>query len=684
MEDIFYRLIRRLRPDLENMSAQQRMGGTANTITLLYTFPLAAISLVWLVLVSEWALIVENWLTFVLLAVLLYLFNRFNFFIVTEIRSGGYANTEGALDGMVLWSGLFLFGPTMLWADVLWNLVNLVRGLWQEHSPAYIWQQLRASSSSIAASLLSSLVGLHVYRLMGGEIPLGELEAQVLVAAMAAILVHFLITVLVFGGYIGYVLWALKNVLKSDLGLTAHFFILAFALPALANPFAILTAYLYSQGGLLYYLFMMVGLLLVAVLARRLSRAIEGSRQQSRQLEELERLGRAILNSPPDSSTLPKLLEEHVPPMFSSSSILIWSEESGILLNHPNSFQVERAQIWNWLHAQHQAQFFRANETLPWLEKSSAHPPLLLAPVLHTEHNHAIGGVYIELRSLAVMWDVRSLTALLPAAQTLCAQVSSALHRANVYRETLAMQKTLQELSLARSIQASFLPVELPQFGGWQLHAALEPARQIAGDFYDFILLPDNQVGVVIADVADKGLGPALYMALSSTLLRTFASQFPSEPARVLSATNQRILQDAHANLFVTVFYGVLDPVSGRLVYANAGHPPALIIDGEQSTSQRSLRNTGMPLGIDSESKWSEEVVHLASGNILVLYTDGVTDAQNSLGEFIDRQSVINRIYEHLAHPVQTIQQSIFDEIHHFVGEAPRFDDITLVIVKRE
>jgi sigma-B regulation protein RsbU (phosphoserine phosphatase) len=266
----------------------------------------------------------------------------------------------------------------------------------------------------------------------------------------------------------------------------------------------------------------------------------------------------------------------------------------------------------------------------------------------------------------------------------LSAQVASALRRAQVYEETLAMQKTLQELSLARSIQASFLPEELPKLAGWQLHAALEPARQIAGDFYDFIPLPDGKLGIVIADVADKGLGPALYMALSSTLLRTFASQYPDQPARVLSATNQRILQDARANLFVTVFYGVLHPDSGQLVYANAGHPPAYLISGGDSITQQSLRNTGMPLGIDSESTWHEETIQLVPGEVLLLYTDGVTDAQNSQGEFIDRQTVLNCIYKNIDLPLHSIQESIFDEIHQFVGGAPRFDDITLVIIKRE
>ena len=684
MEDFVYRMVRRLRPDLENVGGQQRIGGVADVITLFYTLPLAVVGLVWLVKVSNWGLMADNWQVFLMLGVLMYLFNRFSFFIVTEIRSGGYANTQGALDGMVLWSGVFLFGPTVLWLDVFWSTANLVRGLFQARSPSEVWNRLRATASGLATTELGILLALPLYRTLGGKFPMGELTNQVLLAGMAAILLHFALTVMIYLGYTVYVIWALRHVLNAPTGAAVHFFVLAFLLPALSNPFAILAASLYHQGGALFYLYDMVGMLLVAVLARQLSRAVENSRLQSRQLEELERLGRAILNAPPDLSTLPALLEEHVPPMFSANRVLIWSEENGALFNYPDTLGIDRARVWGWLHTQNQARYIQDREPLPWQSSSLAQAPLLVAPLIHPEHQHTIGGVYIELRTLALRWDARSLAALLPAVQTLGAQVASALRRAQVYAETLAMQKTLQELSLARTIQASFLPEEIPQLSGWQMCAALEPARQIAGDFYDFIPLPDGRLGIVIADVADKGLGPALYMALSSTLLRTFALQYPAEPARVLSATNQRILQDARANLFVTVFYGVLSPESGQLVYANAGHPPAYLITTAQPDGLQMLRNTGMPLGIDSETSWREETISLAPGELLMLYTDGVSDAQNNRGEFIDRQAVLNCLYEHLHKPVQDIQRSIFDKIHQFVGDAPRFDDITLVIAKRD
>jgi serine phosphatase RsbU (regulator of sigma subunit) len=244
------------------------------------------------------------------------------------------------------------------------------------------------------------------------------------------------------------------------------------------------------------------------------------------------------------------------------------------------------------------------------------------------------------------------------------------------------MQKTLQELSLARTIQASFLPETIPDLPGWQLSAILEPARQVAGDFYDFIHLPDGKLGILIADVADKGLGAALYMALSSTLIRIFAVEYYRDPALVLRTVNQHILRNARANLFVTVFFGVLDPTNGVLSYANAGHNPPYIFSAENGI--KTLNNTGMPLGIDEDNNWGQDEVSILPGEMLLLYTDGVTDAQNDNGEFIDRKVIVSTAQQNMSKSTQDVLQSIMNRVHNFVGDAPRFDDITLVILGRE
>jgi sigma-B regulation protein RsbU (phosphoserine phosphatase) len=288
----------------------------------------------------------------------------------------------------------------------------------------------------------------------------------------------------------------------------------------------------------------------------------------------------------------------------------------------------------------------------------------------------------MELQALTIPWDLRSVQRQLPAVQALAAQVASAINQTQGYAKSLAMQKTLQELALARSIQASFLPETLPSLPGWQIAAALEPARQVAGDFYDFIHLSDGKLGILIADVADKGLGSSLYMALSGTLIRTFATDHVQEPATVLKTVNQHILRNARANLFVTVFFGVLDPINGLLSYANAGHNPPLLVGTNNGIKM--LENTGMPLGIDTLNEWGEQEITISPGETLLMYTDGVTDAQNEHGEFIDRKIILNALQQNIGKSALDIQNSILDKVHHFVGEAERFDDLTLVVLVRE
>ena len=682
MDDTFFHLARKLRPDLNSLSGQRRLGGVADVVSLLFSLPLLVVALVWLVRVSDWRVVGQQWPLVLLLGALIILFNRFSFYIITEIRSGGYANSQGALDGIVLWTALLILGPVAIWLDVLWNLGNFIYNWRTTRTVSSAWSRARVLITSTASNALALLVGWRVYLAFGGEIPLRGLVLGQIMPAMAGMLVQFLVTILVHGGYIGYVVWALRNVMHTPTGRAVNFFVLAMALPALANPFGILAAGLYLEDGISLFLFDMIGLLLVALLARRLSQAAEASRQQSRQLEELEKLGRAIINAPPDASELPEILKTHVPMMFASRGIAIWTASRGLLLHEPADWEMDVQPVWKWLQRYHEPKVFLPVDAIPWQSRPSPHESLMVAPIQNADSGEPEGLVYLELQTLAVPWDARSVASLLPAVQSLSAQVASACQQARAYAETLSTQKVVQELALARRIQDSFLPERIPQVPGYQITASLEPARQMAGDFFDFIELPDGRLGVLIADVADKGLGPAMYMALSRTLIRTFAMQIPDQPAQVLATVNQRILDDARANLFVTVFYGVLEPSSGLLTYANAGHTPPYLVNANPGV--QTLRNTGMPLGIDEDSTWTQETVVLHPGDVLLLYTDGVTDAQNSQGEFIDRKAILNITNHSLGQPVEQIHQAILQGVHDFVGDAPRFDDITLVILGRD
>ena len=226
----------------------------------------------------------------------------------------------------------------------------------------------------------------------------------------------------------------------------------------------------------------------------------------------------------------------------------------------------------------------------------------------------------------------------------------------------------------------------MPELSGWQLAAALEPAKETSGDFYDFISLPNGRLGILIADVVGKGMGAALYMALSRTLIRTYAAQYDSQPALALKAANQRIQMDSHADMFVTVFYGILDPSDGTLTYSSAGHNPPFLLGSKNRAAPQALERTGIPLGMFEEMSWDQNLVHLAPGDRLVLYTDGITEAQNQQGAFFGPERLLSVAQAKLGCSAQVIQAALLEAVHEFVGPAsgPTQDDITLVILARE
>jgi serine phosphatase RsbU (regulator of sigma subunit) len=257
--------------------------------------------------------------------------------------------------------------------------------------------------------------------------------------------------------------------------------------------------------------------------------------------------------------------------------------------------------------------------------------------------------------------------------------------------------KRTQELALAGRVQASLLP-RPPSLPGWELAAVLRPARQTAGDFFDFIPLPVGRLGIVVADVVDKGMGAALYMALSRTLVRTYAADYPDQPELVLRAASTRMLSDAGAGLFVTVFYGVLDPVRGRLVYCNAGHHPPYLVSTAVSPASsvppvpttegrvalHPLGRTGMALGVVDEATWQQETAQIGLGDLLLLYTDGVVEAQNQEKGFFGRERMLEVARQQAGRSAKETQEALMAALQEFVGNEAQSDDITLVVVRRE
>jgi serine phosphatase RsbU (regulator of sigma subunit) len=241
-----------------------------------------------------------------------------------------------------------------------------------------------------------------------------------------------------------------------------------------------------------------------------------------------------------------------------------------------------------------------------------------------------------------------------------------------------------RELKMAGRIQADILPEKPPAIPGYDISARLISARETSGDFYDFIPFQGNRWGFVIADVTDKGIGAALFMALSSTLIRSYAARYPTLPALTMDIVNERILSDTRGSMFVTAFYGVLEPNIGRLRFVNAGHPPGLLFSTQKGKLIDQLGPTGMALGMIEKAHWRQKAIKMLPGDILLLYTDGVSEAQNPMGQFFGDQRIVEVLRSMDGASAYHIQEKVLSELDRFVGHGSRHDDIGLIVVRRK
>lgn len=263
-------------------------------------------------------------------------------------------------------------------------------------------------------------------------------------------------------------------------------------------------------------------------------------------------------------------------------------------------------------------------------------------------------------------------------------QAAIAVENDLLLQEAAEQERMKQELEVARRIQTSFLPDRTPTAPGWDLAAIWRSARQVGGDFYDLFLLPPSQpegpprTGIVVADVADKGVPAALFMALSRSLLRTVALDGRS-PDRAIARVNDLIVADARSNLFVTLFYAVLESDSHRMTYVNAGHMPTLLFRRSDGSLQ-DLRSGGMALGVLPDIEFEQRVVELQDGDTLVFYTDGVIEASNARQEMFGRERLIQTVRGCQGQSAQEIAAAVDQALIQFVGDAPQSDDLTLVV----
>lgn len=243
------------------------------------------------------------------------------------------------------------------------------------------------------------------------------------------------------------------------------------------------------------------------------------------------------------------------------------------------------------------------------------------------------------------------------------------------------LERKKKELEIAQQIQESFLPHTVPYIENYQLAASSIPAQEVGGDFYDFIPISNSKTGLTIGDVSGKGIPAALFMAFSRTLLRAKACRNPGV-GRMIESVNNFINEDPHSDMFVTLFYSVLDNKNNKLTFVNAGHNPPLLLRNENKEIIR-LSTGGVVLGAMKGLKMNEKTIDIHPGDLLVLYTDGVTEAVDKQEAQFGEERLIKFIEENQDLQPEDLKNKIIDEVYDFASDTPQADDITLMVLRR-
>jgi len=302
--------------------------------------------------------------------------------------------------------------------------------------------------------------------------------------------------------------------------------------------------------------------------------------------------------------------------------------------------------------------------------------------------------------------------------QVTAGQIGNALENARLYNKLDESYRSLEQAKLkieayskaldkemekGKKIQRDFLPRQIPQIPGWEIAVYFHPARQVSGDFYDAFMLPENLLGLVIADVCDKGVGSALFMALFRSLIRVFsgkinlqgvsvpgstktepdsAGDYLYEALNAVSLTNDYIAEEhGEEGMFATMFFGVLDPKTGKMAYVNGGHEPLLIIN--QAGIREQLKATGPVVGMMPDMEYGINQVQFEPGDLLIGYTDGVTEAMSPEEKLFGKKRFMHLLQKPALTASQLIEQ-IKIELFNHIDNAPQFDDITMLAVCRE
>ncbi|MGA3113779.1 MAG: SpoIIE family protein phosphatase [Syntrophobacteraceae bacterium] len=261
----------------------------------------------------------------------------------------------------------------------------------------------------------------------------------------------------------------------------------------------------------------------------------------------------------------------------------------------------------------------------------------------------------------------------------LCVHAAIAVENARLHHEILRRRQIEQDMAFATSIQLSFLPQEMPEIQGFKFSTHYQPAREIGGDFYDFIALDEDRIGILIGDVSGKGVASALFMARFTTDFRVLAIR-EQNPERLMRWANEIVCAQSCQGMFVTLLYIVLKKNSGEAVYVNAGHLPPIIWNGTEGKYVTLRGSGGPPIGIVPDQHYPSVSMSLKPGDCILLSTDGLMEAKNDQGDRFGLERIENSLSAGDS-DVESAKSRISFSLSQFVGECPQADDITLVLV---
>jgi serine phosphatase RsbU (regulator of sigma subunit) len=325
-----------------------------------------------------------------------------------------------------------------------------------------------------------------------------------------------------------------------------------------------------------------------------------------------------------------------------------------------------KAEPMSWLEIQPEAQH----------EADVANADRLLMAVPISIKNDLFGVMLIEEAENGRRFRSRRIEIINGIAQ----QAAMAIQNDLLRQEMVVRERLETEVQLARQIQQTFIPQFLPTHEAWQFAARWRTARQVGGDFYDVIELPNHKLGLFIADVADKGMPAALFMALTRTLVRAAVNEQHS-PVDVLRRVNDQLLPDTRQGMFVTAVYGVLDTESGDFTFVNAGHNPPFWVKGNGGVEK--LTRTAIALGVVEQPRMQERTISLAPGDMLLLYTDGLTEAFSPADELFGETRLMDALGAIQNHTADEVLVLVEHRLNEFIETVPLGDDLTMLSVKR-